>query len=54
MWLWPVHRFWTYSPHGWLLACVWNITELLHVRMPFASWAFGVIIGCKGKSMVKK
>lgn len=49
LWLWPIARFWTFSPLGWILAVIWNISELLHVKMPFAPWAFGVIIGHKGE-----
>ncbi len=48
LWLWPIGRFWTFTPLGWLLAVIWNICELLHLKMPCAPWAFGVIIGCKG------
>lgn len=49
MFIWPLLRFWTYSPLGWLLAVVWNCCELMRIRMPFAPWAFGKIMGCKGK-----
>lgn len=50
-WLWPIGRFWTFTPLGWVLAVIWNMSEVLHVRMPFAPWAFGVIIGKKGKKV---
>lgn len=49
LWLWPIGLFWTFTPLGWVLAVIWNISELLHIRMPLAPWAFGVIIGRKGK-----
>ncbi len=49
LWLWPIGQFWTFSPLGWVLAVIWNISELSNIRMPFAPWAFGVIIGRKGK-----
>jgi len=48
MWLWPLGKPWVYSPLGYALAVIWNVCELLRVRVPFASWTFGVIIGCKG------
>ena len=49
MWIWPVTKFWTFSPYGWCLAVLWNICEMLEVRMPFARHSFGVISGYKGK-----
>lgn len=48
-WIWPISKFWTFTPQGWVLAVVWNICELMQVRMPHAERAFGVIIGSKGK-----
>lgn len=51
MWLWPVLKFWTFSPQGWVLALVWNMFEILHLKMPFAGWAFGVIIRYKGEKV---
>ncbi|HDL7686837.1 TPA: hypothetical protein U5D73_000737 [Yersinia enterocolitica] len=50
-WLWPIGRFWTFTPLGWLLAVIWNICELLHLKMPYAPAAFGLIIGCRGKKV---
>lgn len=50
MFLWPLQRFWTYTPHGWLLAVVWNLGELFHVSL--GNWAphmFGIIIDAKGE-----
>ncbi len=49
LWLWPITKFWAFTPLGWILAVIWNISELLHVRMPFAGAAFGIIIGRKGE-----
>ena len=49
MWIWPLTRFWDYSPLGFVCAVVWNVCEFLGVRTPFAGWAFGKIIGAKGK-----
>lgn len=48
-WFWPIGKFWTYSPHGWVLAVVWNTFELIGRPMPCAGWAFGVICGCSGR-----
>lgn len=49
MWIWPLRRFWTYTPQGWVLAIAWNVSEYLGVSMPFAPQVFSVITGCKGK-----
>jgi hypothetical protein len=51
--LWPLHRFWTFSPLGWTLAVAWNISEIIHAPLPRAGEAFGIIIGCKGKRISK-
>lgn len=51
LWLWPIGLFWTFTPLGCVLAVIWNISELLHIRMPLAPWAFSVIIGRKGKQI---
>lgn len=47
-WIWPVAKFWTFSPLGFVLAVLWNMFEYAGVKMPFAKFAFGVIIGRKG------
>lgn len=49
--IFPLWRFWTYSPHGFLAAIVWNTCEMLHVRCPFAPVLFGWIIGSKGRKI---
>lgn len=46
--MWPLLRFWTYTPWGWAAAVVWNCSELLGVRCPFAPTLFGWIMGSKG------
>lgn len=51
MWIWPVLRFWRYSPQGWLCAVMWNCFELAGCCMPFAPQAFGTIIGAKPKKL---
>ena len=51
MFLWPLMRFWTYSPLGWLLAVIWNMGELMGCQMPFAGGAFGIICGYQGKKV---
>lgn len=48
-WYWPLERFWTFTPWGWAVAVIWNISELIGKPMPYAGEAFGVIIGCKGQ-----
>lgn len=50
-WIWPIRKFWTFTPQGWVLAAVWNVCELLQIRMPHAEKAFGVIIGRKGNKV---
>lgn len=50
-WMWPISKFWTFTPQGWALAVVWNICEMLQIRMPHADRAFGVIIGRKGNKV---
>lgn len=50
-WIWPVTRFWTFSPQGWALAVIWNCYEYAGKPMPHAGKAFGVIIGRKGKQI---
>lgn len=49
--IFPLWKFWTYSPHGFFAAVVWNTCELLHVRCPFAPVMFGWIMGVKGKKV---
>lgn len=51
MFIWPIHRFWTFSPLGWVLAILWNISEILGFALPCAPWAFGVIMGVKGQQV---
>lgn len=43
--IFPLLRFWTYAPWGWCAAVVWNCTEILGVRCPFAPFMFGLIMG---------
>ena len=51
MWIWPVWKFWTFSPLGWVLAVMWNLSEYIKKPLPFAGWAFGIICGSKGKKV---
>ena len=48
MFIWPLSKFWTYTPQGWALAVVWNVCELYRLPVPCAPWVFGVIVGRKG------
>lgn len=50
-WLWSLYKPWQYSPLGYVLAVVWNITEYMGVRMPFAPYAFGIILGKSGNKV---
>jgi len=47
--IFPLWKFWTYTPWGWVAALIWNCCEILHVRCPFAPFMFGLIMGAKGK-----
>lgn len=47
--IFPLWRFWTYTPQGFAAAIVWNCCELLKIRCPFAPQMFGAIMGVKGK-----
>ena len=43
--IFPLWKFWTYSPHGFLAGCVWNLSEIIGFRCPFGPTLFGWIIG---------
>lgn len=45
--IFPLWKFWTYSPIGFLAAILWNTSELLRFRCPFAPTVFGLIMGAK-------
>lgn len=47
--IFPLARFWTYSPLGYLAAIVWNCSEIFGVCCPFAPTMFGLIMGAKPK-----
>lgn len=49
MWIWPLLKFWEYSPQGFVLAVIWNCCEFAHIRMPFAPKAFEIITQKKGE-----
>lgn len=51
MWLWPTHKFWTFTPIEWIAAVIWNIAERFKIKSfaPLAPYFFGVVVGCKGK-----
>jgi hypothetical protein len=51
MFLWPIYKFWTFSPLGFLLAIAWNLCELFHISLPMAGEVFGIITGRKGKKI---
>lgn len=44
-WLWPVVRFWKYTPGRWCAAVLWNVCELMGVAVPKAPTLFGYICG---------
>lgn len=45
--IFPLLKFWHYSPLGFVAAVIWNTCELLRIRVPFAPVLFGWIIGSK-------
>ncbi len=47
IWLWPLHRFWLFSPWQWLLAAYWNWCEIIDGYTPGARWIRAQIIGKK-------
>lgn len=47
--IFPLWKFWTYSPLGFVAATVWNSCEMLHIPCPFAPTMFGWIMGVKGE-----
>lgn len=47
--MWPILQFWKFTPWALVLACIWNLFELARKPMPFAQYAFSIIIGHKGK-----
>lgn len=49
--MWPVMKFWRFTPWALMLACIWNMFELIRKPMPFAPYAFGVICEHKGKAV---
>lgn len=38
-------KFWTYSPHGFAAAIIWNISEIFGFQCPFGPTLFGWIMG---------
>lgn len=51
--IFPLWKFWTYSPLGFVCAVVWNVSEIVGFCCPFAPWVFGKIMGVKGKRISK-
>lgn len=46
--LWPLSKPWTYSPQGYVCAVIWNVSELMRIKLPKPEFFFGVIIGRPG------
>lgn len=47
--IWPLWRFWAYTPLGFVCAVIWNACEIAGVSVPAAPWVFGKIINAKGE-----
>ena len=56
MWIWPVWKFWTFTPWGWLAAIAWNVGEIFHIAAfrPFTPRWFELIMDRKGKLVLPK
>lgn len=52
MFLWNLRNPLEYTPMGYFLAIIWNISELLNIKLPMAGWCFGKIINKKGDKIV--
>ena len=52
--IFPLWKFWTYSPLGFFAAILWNASEILHLPCPFAPTIFGLIMGRKGNRVDKE
>jgi len=50
-WLWPLHRFWLFSPWQWVLALYWNVSELVDGYTLGESWVRAQIIGKKDRQI---
>ncbi len=42
--IFPLAKFWTYSPHGFVAAIAWNASEMIGIPCPFAPTLFGWIM----------
>lgn len=47
--IFPLWKFWTYSPAGFFAALIWNTCELLRIPAPFAPQLFGLVMGRKAR-----
>ena len=45
--IFPLWKFWEYSPLGFCAAVVWNCSEIVGIPCPKAPIVFGLIIGRK-------
>lgn len=47
--IFPLAKFWLYTPWGWCAAVLWNACELLRVPCPAAPFVFGLIMNVRGR-----
>lgn len=52
--IFPLWKFWTYSPAGFGAAILWNICETLRIPCPFAPTMFGLIMGAKKRRIPRR
>ena len=49
--IFPLWKFWTYSPIGFFAAILWNTSEIIGFERPFAPAVFGLILGAKKREV---
>lgn len=47
--IFPLWRFWTFTPLQFGAAALWNCSEIIGKPCPFGATLFGVIMGAKGR-----
>jgi len=47
--IFPLWKFWQYSPTVFVCVVVWNVCEITNISCPYPHWFFGKITGSKGE-----
>lgn len=45
--IFPLRKFWTYSPRGLAAAVLWNVCLILRIPCPYVPTLLGWIVGAK-------